>query len=90
MTFDFTLPPPELTGAFDGLEAWLKKDTGGESARRLGSYFASVEIEARQRQLRSTDFEERHMAELLGEAFGAARRVVAAAWSKFHGRELAS
>ncbi len=90
MSIDFRLPPPDLVGEFESLEAALKGDASGDKARRLSAYFAAVETEARATQLRSTDFEEKELAGMLAEAFAATGRVVSAAWSKFHGRELAT
>ncbi|HEX7686883.1 MAG TPA: hypothetical protein VF453_04200 [Burkholderiaceae bacterium] len=90
MTTAFTLPPDDLLAAFDSLEATLKTDTSGDRARRLNRYFAQVELEARQSQVRSIDFDEKRMAGLLAEAFAATQRGVCAAWNKLHGRELAA
>jgi len=90
MPIDFTLPAADLMQDFDSLEAALRRDPNGDHARRLGAYFEQAELETRQVQLRSTEFEEKNMAGLLAEAFAAARRVVPVAWAKLHGRELAA
>jgi hypothetical protein len=89
MTIAFTLPPSDLLPAFDSLESALGRDTSGDHARSLNRYFAQVELETRQAHLRSTDFEEKNMNALLADAFGAMQRVVAAAWARLHGRDLA-
>lgn len=88
MNTAFTLPPAELAADFDSLEAALGADASGERARRLARYFAQVELESRQAQVRSVDFDEKQRAGLLAEAFAGLQRTVAAAWSRLHGREL--
>ncbi len=89
MHIDITPPPADLVGCFGDLEAVLAADAAGDKARRLASYFGQAEMETRQWQLRTTDFEKRRVAELLADAFAASKRVVAAAWSRKHGREFA-
>ena len=86
MNIEFTLPPPDLMSDFDAMEETLHADKSGEKARRLGEYFKSAEIEMRQKQLRSTDFDEKELAGVVADALGASARVVAAAWNKLHGR----
>ena len=89
MTTAFTLPPADLLADFDALEAALQADASGDKARGLHRYFAQVELESRQAQVRSVDFDEKRVAGLLAEAFAAMQRTVAAAWAKLHGRDLA-
>ena len=88
MHIDITPPSDDLMTCFGGLDAALAADQAGEKARRLAAYFGQAEMETRQWQLRTTDFEQRRVAACLADAFAASRRVVAAAWSKKHGREL--
>lgn len=89
MNIDITPPPSDLISCFGDLEAALAADQAGEKVRRLATYFGQAEMETRQWQLRTTDFESRRVAELLADAFGASKRVVAATWSRKHGREFA-
>jgi hypothetical protein len=89
MSTAFTLPPAPLAADFDSLEAALRADASGAKAQALDAYFAQAELETRETQLRSTDFETKQMAGLLADCFAASRRVVAAAWARLHGRELA-
>jgi hypothetical protein len=90
MNIEFTLPPADLLADFDAIEEALLADTSGAKARRLGEYFKSVEVEMRETQLRSTDFDDKNLAGIVADALGASARVVAAAWSKLHRRELAA
>lgn len=90
MNIDITPPPDDLMACFGSLDAALAADAAGEKARRLATYFGQAEMETRQWQLRTTDFEQRRVAGCLADALAASKRVVAAAWSKKHGRELAA
>ena len=90
MHIDITPPPDDLMACFGNLEAVLAADAAGEKVRRLATYFGQAEMETRQWQLRTTDFEKRRMAGCLADAFAASKRVVASAWSKKHGREFAA
>ena len=72
MTTAFTLPPDDLLAAFDSLEATLKTDTSGDRARRLNRYFAQVELEARQSQVRSIDCRSQSCRVEIGSAAGPA------------------
>jgi hypothetical protein len=90
MNIEFTLPPADLLADFEAIEEALLADKGGAKARRLCEYFKAAEVEMREKQLRSLDFDEKAMADLLADALGASARVVAAAWHKLHGRELAA
>lgn len=90
MNIELTPPPADLLPCFGTLDATLQADTAGDKARRLTAFFGEAEMEARQWLVRRTDFEERRMAECLADALAASRRVVAVAWSKKHGRELAA
>ena len=90
MNIEFTLPPADLLADFDGIEDALLSDTSGAKARRLCEYFKAAEVEMRRKQLHSMDFDEKNLADLLADALGASARVVAAAWNKLHGRELAA
>jgi hypothetical protein len=90
MFIDFTLPPPDLLTDFDAIEEALLADASGAKARRLGEYFKAAEVEVREKQLRSTDFDEKNLAGIMADALGASARVVAAAWNKLHGRDIAA
>lgn len=90
MNIEFTLPPPDLLADFDAIEEALLVDMSGAKAGRLGEYFRAAEVEMREKQLRSTDFDEKNLAGIVADALGASARVVAAAWNKLHGRELAA
>ena len=89
MIVDFTPPPEELATAFDSLTESLKSDTTGDRTRRLIEYFAGVEMEARQKHLRSVAFQEKEANGVLAEAHAASQRVLAKAWANLHGKELA-
>jgi hypothetical protein len=88
MNIEFTLPPADLLADFDAIEEALLADKSGAKARRLVAYFKAAEVEMREKQLRSTDFDEKNLAVVVADALGAASRVVVAAWNKLHGREL--
>lgn len=90
MNIEFTLPPPDLLADFDAIEEALLADMSGAKAGRMGEYFRAAEVEMREKQLRSTDFDEKNLAGIVADALGASARVVAAAWNKLHGRELAA
>jgi hypothetical protein len=90
MNIEFTLPPPDLLADFDAIEEALLADTSGAKARCLREYFKAAEVEMRETQLRSTDFDDKNLAGIVADALGASARVVAAAWNKLHGRELAA
>jgi hypothetical protein len=86
---ELTPPPADLLADFDALEPALSRDKGGDKARRLAAWFQRAELDCRQAELRSTDFEEKELVRLQGEALATSRRVLLATWNKLHGSELA-
>jgi hypothetical protein len=90
MNLDQLNPPVDLLADFDSMQTAITGDKTGEKTRRLATYFKQAQALSAETQLRTTDFEERHFAGLIGEAFGASRRIVLAAWQKEHGHELAA
>ena len=89
MNDELTPPPADLLADFDALEPALARDRGGDKARRLAAWFQQAELECRQSELRSTDFEQKELVRQQGEALATSRRVLLAAWNKLHGSELA-
>jgi hypothetical protein len=89
MNDQLTQPPADLLAHFDALEPVLSRDKGGDQARRLAAYFEQAQLECQQIRLRSTDFEEKELLRIQGEAFAVSRRVLLASWNKLHGSELA-
>ena len=89
MNDELTPPPADLLADFDALEPVLSRDKGGDRTRRLAAWFQQAELECRQSELRSTDFEQKELVRLQGEALATSRRVLLATWNKLHGSELA-
>ena len=89
MNDHLTPPPADLLADFDALEPALSRDKSGDKARRLAAYFEQSELECRQAELRSTDFEEKELVRIQIEALAVSRRVLLATWNKLHGSELA-
>lgn len=89
MNDELTPPPADLLADFDALEPALSRDKEGGKARRLAAYFEQAELECRRVELHSTDFEEKELLRIQGEAFTVSRRVLLATWNKLHGSDLA-
>ena len=89
MNDQLTPPPADLLTDFDALEPALSRDKGGDKARRLAAWFEQAELECRQAELRSTDFEEKALVRIQVEALATSRRVLLATWNKLHASELA-
>ncbi len=88
MDIELTPPADDLMQCFGALEATLAADAGGDKARRLAGWLGEAEMQARERRLRCTDFDDRRVADVTADALAASRRVLIAAWNKKHGREL--
>jgi hypothetical protein len=85
---DTLVPSSDLTGDLQSLQETVSDDVSGDKTRRLLAYFRNAETTSREMQLHSSDFEEKHFAGMVSDAFGASSRILAASWRKAHGREL--
>ena len=90
MNLEHLNPPADLLAEFDDMPSTIASDATGARTRRLVAYFKQAQALGAQAQLRTTEFEERRFAGLVSDAFGAAHRIVLAAWQSAHGQELAA
>lgn len=92
MSYELLNPPADLADVFasgDDLEKRIADDRGGDLVRQLYAYFKHAEQQCLELKLRTTEYEQRHFAELLHEAFAASSRMVLGAWEKKHERQFA-
>ena len=90
MTFELDAPPADVLADFTDLATTLVNDKSGDRTRQLAAYLSHAELLCLEKQLRTTDFEERYFAGMVVDSFSAARRILNSAWENRHGVELSA
>jgi hypothetical protein len=88
MTLAAVQPPENLIADFQALQLSIAEDRDGSRTREIYEYMTSCEEKCLEMEIRSTEYEEKHFARMLAEAFAGSAQIVLLAWKKAHGREL--
>ena len=66
----------------------LLADTEGDRSRELVTYFETCALDSEQLRLRSEEPRERHLSELMRDAYQAGATILSATWSAMHSEPL--
>jgi hypothetical protein len=82
------MPPAALLQDFESLQLSISEDKSGQKTKGLVTYFKEASSKSATLSRQSTDYETKLHANMLGEALGAAQRILVTAWEEAHGSAL--